>query len=76
MRPSRRVLIVEDNDDQRAVLAIAVAEWGYTVESARDGQEALEKLDTFPAHVIVTDLAMPRLDGAGLLQGLSERGAA
>ena len=67
-------MIVEDNEDQRAVLAAIVAKEGYKVETACDGQDALEKLAGFPAHVIVTDLSMPRLDGAALLRRLAEQG--
>ena len=65
---------MEDNADQRAVLSVMLTEWGYKTEVAQDGQEATEKLATFPAHVVVTDLAMPRMDGAGLLRWLAARG--
>ena len=37
--------------------------WGYHAEMAADGQEALEKLSAFSAHVLITDLMMPRMDG-------------
>ena len=42
--------------DHFNTLASMIALWGYTVETACDGQEALDKLAEFPAHVIVTDL--------------------
>jgi len=71
-RPS--VLIVDDEENQRAGLAAMLAEWGYQTQTAADGQDALEKLAAFPANVIVTDLQMPRLDGFGLLRKLAERG--
>jgi len=70
------ILIVEDNDDQRSVLSAMASDWGYRVETATDGEEAISKLSTFPAHVVVTDLAMPRLDGIGLLRWLGEQGNA
>ena len=63
-----RVLIVDDEADQRAGLASLVSSWGFTVETASDGQDALEKLASFSAHVIVTDLNMPRMDGFELLR--------
>ena len=66
-----RVLIVDDEDDQRRGLSSLVSSWGYEVETAADGQEALEKLGEFRAHVMVTDLNMPRIDGFELLQRLS-----
>src|SRR5204862_4933491 len=48
--------------------------WGYTVETAANGQEALDKLASFPANVIVTDLMMPRMSGQELLKRLKEQG--
>ena len=74
LAPSR-VLIVDDEADQRAGLASLVSSWGYTVETASDGQDALEKLASFSAHVIVTDLNMPRMDGFELLRQLSVQGS-
>ena len=71
-----RVLIVDDEDDQRRGLSSLVSSWGYAVETAADGQEALEKLTSFRAHVMVTDLNMPRMDGFELLQRLTREGSA
>ena len=54
----------------RKGLAALVATWGYEVEEAADGQEALAKAaDTNPA-VVITDLVMPKLDGLGLLKAV------
>jgi DNA-binding NtrC family response regulator len=71
-----RVLIVDDEENQRTGLASMVAAWGYTAETAADGQEALDKLAGFPAHVLVTDLMMPRMDGFELLRRLAAQGGA
>src|ERR1035441_5251247 len=48
--------------------------WHMTPETAADGEEALAKLATFPADVILTDLNMPGMDGFGLLQHLRDAG--
>ncbi len=69
-RPVVRVLVVDDEESQRTALASMIALWGYEVETAGDGQEALDKLATFDAHVMVTDLMMPRMDGQELLRRL------
>jgi DNA-binding NtrC family response regulator len=69
-----KVLIVDDEANQRSGLAAMVAEWGMTPEIAADGNEALEKLAEFPADVILTDLNMPGLDGFGLLERLRDAG--
>ena len=71
---SARVLIVDDEDDQRNGLASLVSSWGFTVETALDGQDALDTLQTFRAQVVVTDLNMPRMDGFALLEKLSSDG--
>jgi len=75
-RPVTRVLVVDDEESQRTALAGMIALWGYTVETAGDGQEALDKLSSFDAHVIVTDLMMPRMDGQELLRRLKLHGDA
>jgi DNA-binding NtrC family response regulator len=69
-RATTKVLVVDDEEAQRTALASMVALWGYTVETAQDGQEALEKLAEFPAHVVVCDMMMPRMDGTELLKRL------
>jgi DNA-binding NtrC family response regulator len=71
-----RVLVVDDEESQRTALASMIKLWGYSVETAADGQEALEKLASFEAHVIVTDLNMPRMNGQELLRRLKDDGDA
>ena len=51
-----------------------VSAWGMTPETAGDGNEALVKLNSFAADVILTDLNMPGLDGFGFLQRLRDSG--
>jgi DNA-binding NtrC family response regulator len=67
-----RVLVVDDEENQRRGLCSLISAWGYTVESAANGAEALQLLDNFHAQLIVTDMMMPVLDGAGLLSRLQE----
>ncbi len=69
-----RVLIVDDEENQRQGLASMVSAWGYEAQVAANGEEALEKLAAFPAEVMVTDLMMPRMDGSELLRRLSAQG--
>jgi len=51
-----------------------ISAWGFNVETAGDGQEALDKLSTFSANVLVTDLMMPRMDGFELMKRLGAEG--
>ena len=57
------VLIVDDNDDVREVLAFYVGRAGYAVDTARDGAEALEKMRAMCPCIVVLDLAMPGMTG-------------
>ena len=69
-----RILIVDDDERQRAALAAMLPGHDFETQAAGDGQEALERLTTFNADVIVVDLVMPRMDGFELLRCLKERG--
>jgi CheY-like chemotaxis protein len=69
-----RVLVVDDEERQRAALAAMLSEAAFETQVAADGQEALERLTTFNADAIVADLIMPRMNGFELLRSLKERG--
>jgi DNA-binding NtrC family response regulator len=72
--PSGRILIVDDDERQRTALAAVLSEDHFETQVAVDGLEALERLATFDADVIVADLVMPRMDGFELLRHLQEHG--
>lgn len=67
-RKPMRILIVDDEKIKRVTLADDLAAQGYEVETAADGQEALEKLRERHFDVIVADVKMPRVDGLELLR--------
>jgi DNA-binding response OmpR family regulator len=73
MRPDSRVLVVDDEPAIRALVAKIVERAGHQVDTARDGAEAIQKLDQADYAVIVLDLMMPNVDGYGLIQHLKER---
>jgi CheY-like chemotaxis protein len=60
---AKRVLIVDDNDDSRDILALILGMNGFATIQARDGIEALDQARSHTPDVIVTDIFMPRLDG-------------
>ena len=74
MHNGLKVLIAEDEPNALAGLAELISDWGYRTETARDGQEAWEKAQTWEPAIVVTDLKMPRMDGIGLLTKLGEGG--
>jgi DNA-binding NtrC family response regulator len=63
-----KVLIVEDEENERSGLAELISAWGYRTETARDGVEGLEKILSCSPGIVVTDLKMPRMDGMELLE--------
>jgi DNA-binding NtrC family response regulator len=65
-----RVLIVDDEPDSRDALAELTQRWGYDVQTASDGAEALRRAIEWHPDVILTDLVMPNMDGLWLLRAL------
>ncbi len=71
---SIRILVVDDDPRERLSISAMVTALGYGVETAEDGEEALEKLGAQSFDVVVSDLIMPKVDGFGLLRSLLDRG--
>src|SRR5437667_9686266 len=70
-----RVLVVEDEPATRLGLTELVRTWGFTTDSAADGEEALQKVTSFRPSIIISDLVMPRMGGLELLRALKDEGA-
>jgi CheY-like chemotaxis protein len=68
-----RVLIVDDEYNQRMLLRNILLMEGYDVHCAANGSEALDMSTFFPAKVILSDLKMPGMDGIELLAKVMER---
>lgn len=66
------ILVVDDDDEARAVMRDALEEAGYRVLEAREGSEALMVADWHdgPIHLVVTDVMMPHVDGGEFGQRL------
>ena len=60
---SRMVLVVDDDEGVRAVMATALEDDGWTVETAENGRTALETLSWARPEAIILDLRMPVMDG-------------
>lgn len=73
---SCRVLVVDDEPSIRLLVARALEKRGFDVDSATDGVEALQKLSEGHYDLLVLDLMMPRLDGLGVIENLSDTGRA
>ncbi|MGE0132781.1 MAG: PAS domain S-box protein [Blastocatellales bacterium] len=60
---SARVLVVDDQEEARMMVASTLSEWGAAVTAAASGQEALTLVDQEPFDALVCDIAMPDMDG-------------
>ena len=64
------ILIAEDNDDVAMLICNMLRDEGYCVSRAVDGQEALEMLREELPDMLITDIAMPRMDGLELMRSV------
>jgi len=65
-----KILIVDDEEPARQGLTALLARWGYDVDEAGDGREALAKAAAGLPSVVLSDLVMPKMDGLELLRAL------
>jgi CheY-like chemotaxis protein len=63
-----RVLVVDDDEGIRALVSVVLADEGYDVAAAIDGQDALERCREQCPDVILLDINMPRLNGRAFLE--------
>ncbi len=66
------ILIAEDEEDIRHLLAMHLRQEGHTILEAADGQEALEQFARSPVDLILLDVMMPRLNGFQVLTRVRE----
>lgn len=66
--PAPRILVVDDNDDNRYTLTLYLGLEGYTaVETVNDGEEAIARLRDAPFDLVLLDVMMPKVDGYQVL---------
>src|SRR3989304_2784299 len=71
MKP--RVLAVDDDERNLALLTAKLDREGYEIETAKNGLEALQKATAFNPDLIIMDVMMPRMDGYEALRHLKSR---
>jgi DNA-binding NtrC family response regulator len=69
-----RILVVDDDPRILELLQMRLEGEGYRVETAGDGEAALERVAASPVDLVITDLKMPGMDGLELLRRLRDRG--
>ena len=71
-KEKNKVLIVDDERSIRITLKNYFRAKGYSVETAIDGEDALENFIHSPSDLIITDLNMPRIDGLSLARKIKD----
>ena len=69
---SKKVLIVEDNEDTRGFMKFLIEGYGYQVVEATDGIEALERFKHQPPDIILMDISLPFVDGLTTARAIRE----
>ena len=69
---AKRILVVEDNPDNMYVMDRLLTHYGYAVQQAASGEEALNLLRQMPFDLVFMDMQMPGLDGYATVRTLRE----
>jgi two-component system cell cycle response regulator DivK len=69
----RKILIVEDNEDSRELVAKVLRNKGYITVEAVDGEEAIEKVVSEKPDLVLLDISIPKLDGYEVAKRLKSR---
>ena len=72
MKDHKRALVVDDDDPIRVMLSKILERQNLDVDTARDGGEAIDRIEANPYSVILLDLMMPRVDGYTVLRHLAD----
>lgn len=66
----KTILIADDSDSVRDLVAFTLKNAGYQVLEGMDGKDALKHLDGSSINLVITDLNMPHMDGIGLVKAI------
>ena len=69
---NKRILIVEDELSIIELLTLVLSREGYEVASCQTGRDAINMIKEFHPHLILLDVMLPGLDGAGIIKIMAE----
>ena len=72
---NRRILVVEDHEDTRAILRALLTHHGYEMIEVTTGEEMLDRIDEIDPALIILDVRLPGIDGCEALIRVRERGS-
>jgi two-component system, chemotaxis family, chemotaxis protein CheY len=67
---NKTIMTVDDSASIRQMVSFTLRGAGYSIIEAKDGQDALSRINGSAIHMVITDLNMPNLDGIGLIRSL------
>jgi two-component system, NtrC family, sensor kinase len=70
---SWKIVLIDDEEDIRDVMTVALSDAGYDVLTAADGVIGLERCATFLPQIVITDIRMPGMNGLQVLEALKKR---
>lgn len=70
---SKSILIIDDSESIRELVALTLESSGYKVDKALDGLDALRFLDGREINLVITDLNMPNMDGIELIKEVRKK---
>jgi len=70
---AEKVLIIDDEENMRHLLSVILGKEGYKINQAKDGEDALSKIDQEDFDFILSDIRMPKMNGMQLLDELKKR---
>ncbi len=73
MADKKKILVVDDEDALRTVLSSELVGEGYEVETAADGDEAMNVVQMKPFDLVLLDIKMPKVDGFEVLKFLKSK---
>ena len=68
-----KIVLIDDEEDIREVMAIALQDAGYSVETAADGATGLQLCKIIYPQIVITDIRMPGMDGLQVLGSLKKK---
>jgi PAS domain S-box-containing protein len=71
---ARRVLVIDDNEDNADLICVALSQMGHVVEAAFDGARGLELAETFAPDIVFLDIGLPGMSGYDVARALRSAG--
>ena len=68
-----KIVLIDDEQDIRDVMTVALEDTGYTVSSAPDGYTGLQLCEESYPQIVITDIRMPGMDGLQVLETLKNK---